>query len=195
MDGPSEQIEETGPTGTTGPTGSIEETGPTGDTGPTGSIEETGPTGDTGPTGPTGTIEDPLYLTLFPSAATGPIEPPQIASLEELMSSYAVVVSKEANDRNSLAGLINPTRDQYRPQLFQWAAAGFQPAYIVQTFEINPPNICSDGVSRDTMAYLQFLLSPNTLDTTLDSIRALMPGMLITFSFLGNTLRIHVTKA
>lgn len=189
MDGPSEQIEETGPTGTTGPTGSIEETGPTGDTGPTGSIEETGPTG------PTGTIEDPLYLTLFPSAATGPIEPPQIASLEELMSSYAVVVSKEANDRNSLAGLINPTRDQYRPQLFQWAAAGFQPAYIVQTFEINPPNICSDGVSRDTMAYLQFLLSPNTLDTTLDSIRVLMPGMLITFSFLGNTLRIHVTKA
>lgn len=181
----------TGPTGDTGMTGSIEETGPTGGTGPTGNTAPTGPTGETGPTG---TIEDPLYLTLFPSAATGPIEPPQIAILEELMSSYAVVVSKEANDRNSLAGLINPTRDQYRPQLFQWAAAGFQTAYVIQTFEINPPNICSDGVSRDTMTYLQFLLLPNTLDTTLDSIRVLMPGILISFSFSGNTLRIHVSR-
>ena len=193
MDGPSEQIEETGPTGTTGPTGMTETTGPTGLTGMTGptgfDFRQLPPNFDWSPS------ISPELLGLFPSAATGPIEPPQIASLEELMASHAVVVTKEITDRNLLAGLINPTRDQYRPQLFQWAAAGFQTAYTIQTFDINPPNICSDGVSRDTMTYLQFLLSPNTLDTTLDSIRALMPGMLITYSFLGNTLRIHVTKA
>jgi hypothetical protein len=148
---------------------------------------ETGP-GETGPTGPT---YDP---TLFPTAATGPVEPPQIASLEELMQSHAVVVTKETTDRQSLSGLINPLRDQYRPQLFQWAAAGFPPTFVVQMFDITPPNICSDGVSRDPMAYLQFLLNPTTFDTVLENIRTLMPGIAVSFSFSGNTLRIHVSK-
>ena len=90
---------------------------------------------------------------------------------------------------------MNPTREQYRPQLFQWAGLGFQPAFVVQSFDITPPNICSDGVSRDAMAYLQFLVSPITFDEVLEKIRSLMVGILVTFSFLGNTLRIHVSKA
>jgi hypothetical protein len=131
---------------------------------------------------------------MFPTAATGPIEPPQIASLDELMQSYAVVVAKETADKQYLNGLTNPLREQYRPQLFQWAGLGFPPTFIVQSFEITPPNVCSDGVTRDPMAYLQFLLTPTTLDTILDAIRALMPGIGVSFSFLGNTLRIHVSR-
>lgn len=164
-----------------------EQTGPKGPTGPT------GPTGETGPTGPTGL--DPAILALFPSAATGPTEPPNIITLEELLQSYDVTLAKESIDRQSLNGLVNPQREQYRPQLFQWASGGFQPTFIVQSFEITPPNICSDGVTRDTMAYLQFLLTPTNLDGVLDAIRALMPGILVTFSFVGNTLRIHVSRA
>jgi hypothetical protein len=186
--------EPTGPTGTNeqnGPTEYTGPTGPTGETGPTGTNEQTEYTGPTGETGPTGPTYDP---TLFPTAATGPVEPPQIASLEELMQSHAVVVTKETTDRQSLSGLINPLRDQYRPQLFQWAAAGFPPTFVVQMFDITPPNICSDGVSRDPMAYLQFLLNPTTFDTVLENIRTLMPGIAVSFSFSGNTLRIHVSK-
>ena len=181
----------------TGPTGTNEQNRPTEYSGPTGPTGETGPTGTneqteyTGPTGETGPTYDP---TLFPTAATGPVEPPQIASLEELMQSHAVVVTKETIDRQSLSGLINPLRDQYRPQLFQWAAAGFPPTFVVQMFNITPPNICSDGVSRDPMAYLQFLLNPTTFDTVLENIRTLMPGIAVSFSFSGNTLRIHVSK-
>jgi hypothetical protein len=170
-----------GPTGTNEP---IEETGPTGETGTNEPIEETGPIGP-----------DPSILALFPSVATGPTEPPNIITLEELMQSYDVTLAKEAVDRQSLSGLIHPMRDQYRPQLFQWASAAFPPAFIVQSFDITPPNICSDGVSRDSMAYLQFLLNPTTFDSVLDNIRTLMPGIGISFSFLGNTLRIHVSKS
>ena len=125
---------------------------------------------------------------------TGPTESPNIITLEELLQSYDVTLTKETIDRQSLNGLVNPQRDHYRPQLFQWAASGFPAAFIVQTFEVTPPNLCSDGVMRDTMAYLQFLLSPTTFDSVLDTIRALMPGILVTFSFSGNTLRIHVTR-
>ena len=157
-----------------------------------------------GPTGPTGTTEgvfpimpvDPTGPTpySFPSATTVTIQEPQIITLEELMHSHAVVLAKEETDRQSLTGLVNPLRDQYRPQLFQWAGLGFPPTFIVQSFEITPPNVCSDGVTRDAMAYLQFLLSPITFDTVLDNIRTLMPGILISFSFAGSTLRIHVSK-
>jgi hypothetical protein len=131
---------------------------------------------------------------MFPTAATGPTEAPQIVTLEELMQSYAVVVAKQDADKQSLTGLVNPQREQYRPQLFQWAGLGFPSAFVVQSFEITPPNVCSDGVTRDTMGYLQFLLNPTNLDGVLDAIRALMPGINVTFSFSGNTLRIHVSK-
>jgi len=164
----------------TGPTGTNEETVPTESTGPTGETGPTGPTGSTGPIGFTGTNEQP--------------ESPQLLTIDELMTNYDNVVLKETTDRQLLSSLINPLRDQYRPQLFQWAGLGFPAGFIVQTFEINPPNICSDGVSRDMIAYLKFLLSPSTLDIALDTIRSLMPGIIVTFSFSGNTLQIHVTK-
>jgi hypothetical protein len=110
------------------------------------------------------------------------------------MQSHAVVLAKQEADKQALTGLTNPLREQYRPQLFQWAGIGFPSTFIVQSFEITPPNVCSDGVTRDTMAYLQFLLSPTTFDEVLDKIRTLMPGILVSFSFAGSTLRIHVSK-
>jgi hypothetical protein len=165
----------------TGATEQPEQTGPTGATGPTEQVEHTGPTGPD--------------LSMFPTAATGPVEPPSIATLDELMQSHSVVVAKEAADKQSLSGLVTPTRDQYRPQLFQWAGLGFPAIFIVQTFEVTPPTYCSDGVSRDSLGYLNYLLAPSSLDSVLETIRSLMPGILVTFSFLGNTLRIHVSKA
>lgn len=176
-----------------------------GPTGATGTVEQVGPTGvlgasldplasNIGPSGLDWTQPPPAYLSLFPSAATGPVEAPRITTLEELMASHAVVVSKEATDKQFLTSLTNPAREQYRPQLFQWAASGFPHGYIVQMLEVVPPAICSDGEIRDAMAYLQFLLSPTTLDAVLETIRELMPGISVTFSFLGNTIRIHVSR-
>ena len=167
-----------GPTGTVEP---VEQTGPTGNTGPTEPVEQTGPTGPD--------------LSMFPTAATGPVEPPNIASLDELMQSHSVIIAKEAADRQSLDDLINPTREKYRPQLFQWAGLGFPAIFVIQMFNLTPPTTCSDGISRDSLAYLNYLITPKTLDSVLETIRSLMPGILVTFSFLGNTLMIHVSKA
>ena len=180
----------------TGPTGTNEQNGPTEYTGPTGPTGETGPTGTneqteyTGPTGETGPTYDP---TLFPTAATGPVEPPQIASLEELMQSHAVVVTKETTDRQSLSGLINPLRDQYRPQLFQWAAAGFPPTFVVQMFDITPPNICSDGVTRNVGKYIEYCVGTD-MGSVVQSLAALMTGINVAWSTTGNTLNIHVSR-
>lgn len=119
--------------------------------------------------------------------------PDVIATMEELMSSHAVVVTQEESDRTSLSALTNPTSAQYRPQLFTWAAAGFPGIYVIQSFTLTPPSICSDGVTRDIVAYVPYLTGQD-IGVMIAGIQALMTGITVSFSFQGNTLRIHVSK-
>lgn len=142
-------------------------------------------------TGPTGT--DATVLAMFPSVTTGPVESPNIATLDELMSSRAAILAKESADADTLKVLVSPTREAFRPQLFQWAAAGFPDMYIVQTFEITPPAICADGVTRELGRYIEYSLGTH-LGNVIDGIKALMVGIGAAWSLSGNTLRIHVSK-
>lgn len=161
----------------------------TGATGPTGSeITMVLNPQNPGPTGPSYEV-----LALFPSAATGPVEPPSIATIDELMGSYSATVAKEAVDKQSLSSLVNPTRDAFRPQLFQWASVGFPDLYIVQSISVTPPAICTDGVTREIGQYVEYCSGKN-LGEVIEGLKALMTGIQPSWSMNGNTLRIHVTK-
>jgi len=164
----------------------MSELGPTGDVGPTGDAPE-----QTGSTGPTGPID---IMSLFPNAATGPVEPPQIVTLDELMASHAVIAAKEAADRALLGPLMNPTREQYRPQLFQWAAAGFPGIYVVQSVSLTPPDLCADGNRRDLNAYIAYLMGSN-MGTVVENIQSLMTGIIVSYSYEPTSVMIHVSKA
>jgi len=142
-------------------------------------------------TGPTGT--DPSVLAMFPSAGTGTVEPPHIATIEELMASRESTILQENTDRDSLSPLLNPSRETFRPQLFQWAAAGFPGGYVVKTMALNPPSICSDGVTRDLFAYTWYLLGTEIGDL-ITTINSMMTGIAVSFSFSGNSLLLHVNK-
>lgn len=159
--------------------------------GPTGSTESKESTESTGPTG----INWPSLeiLGLFPSI-TGPVQSPYIATLDELMTSYEATLLQEAADKSSLSSLKTPSREGFRTQLFQWAAAGFPNHYIIQSFAVNPPNICSDGVTRNVGRYIEYCIGTD-LGTVIQSLSALMPGINPTWSTDGNTLRIHVTRS
>ena len=133
-------------------------------------------------------------LSMFPSAATGPVEPPHIATLEELMASHSATIAKETEDTESLKTLVSPSRDTFRPQLFQWATAGFPDLYVVQSFTIAPPAICADGVTREIGKYIEYCIEKN-LGEVIDGLKALMTGIQPSWSFSGNTLHIHVTKS
>jgi hypothetical protein len=144
----------------------------------------------TGPTGPTG----PEPINFFPNAQTGTVEAPTIVTMEELMASHAVIVAQEATDRAALSPLLNPTRDSYRPQLFAWASAGFPAIYVVQSFTFTPPSVCSDGVVRDVVGYTWYLLGVEVAGV-LATIQSMLTGIVVSYSFQGNTLRIHVSKS
>jgi len=114
--------------------------------------------------------------------------------MDELMASHAVLVAKEAADRATLSPLVNPTREAYRPQLFAWASAGFPGIYVVQSFTFTPPSVCSDGVVRDVVGYVWYLLGVE-IAGVLATIQSMLTGIVVSYSFQGNTLRIHVSRA
>jgi len=193
-----EGSEQTGPTGETGPTGTFEQTGstgPTGETGSTGTIEYTGPIVYTGPTGDNPPPRpDPSILLLFPSAQTGPIEPPIIASMEELVKSYEATIAQETQDRQMLQALLTPSREVFRTQLFQWAGRGFTDRYCIHSFTLTPPSVCSDGVVRTFPGYIDYCLNGKTMGHITETMASLMPGIEVSYSIIGNTAFIYVSR-
>ena len=170
-------------------------TEPTGPTGLYTSAEMmtfTGPIlqADTGPTGP-----DPLVMMLFPSAQTGPIEPPIIASIEELVKSYEATVAQETQDRQMLQALLTPSRELFRTQLFQWAGRGFNDRYCIHSFTLTPPSVCSDGVVRTFPGYIDYCLNGKTMGHITETMALLMPGIEVSYSIVDNTAFIYVSRS
>ena len=138
----------------------------------------------------------PPFSVLFPgpSTVTPNVPIPMVIDIAELTASLAGVQAQEATDRSTLNILLNETRDTLRPQMFAWAAVGFPAVYIVQSFTVSPPAICADGVARNVYDYTEYLLGKN-MGEVVSAIQALCVGVQISYSFQGNILRIHVSKA
>jgi len=181
------------PTGPTGPTEPIESEQLPRPTGPTEPIESEQLPGPTGPTEPIESEQLPGPTGLTEPAPLVTTAPPLVIDIEELLNSREAVLAKEATDRATLLPLLNETREMLRPQMFAWAAAGFPPIYVVQQFTVSPPAICSDGVTRTVYDYTVHLLGQEMIPT-IAAIQALCVGVQISYSFSGNTLRIHVSK-
>jgi len=130
---------------------------------------------------------------MFPSAQTGTIEAPMVIDISELLGSIGAVRLQETTDRATLSVLLNHTRDTLRPPMFTWAAAGFPAAYVIQQFDITPPSICSDGVVRSVYQYVTYLLGQE-MGPVIARIQTLCVGVLISYSFMWNTLKIHASR-
>lgn len=151
----------------------------------------------TGPTGPDEVVDFASTLAaMFPNAAsvTPSVPTPTVIDISELLASHAVVQAQEVTDRSTLSVLLNETRETLRPQLFEWAAKGFPSIYVIQQFTVTPPSICSDGVARSVYDYVVYLLGQE-MGPTIAAIQAVCAGIQISYSFSGNTLRIHASKA
>jgi len=142
-----------------------------------------------GATGPNMNI-----LSMFPSATSGPTPPPIVVDITELLASHGGIQTKEGEDRATLNVLLNETRDTLRPAMFTWASAGFPAIYVIQEFTLTPPAICSDGVTRSIAQYVHYLLGQD-MGKTIATIQSLCMGVVISYSFSENTLRIHVSKS
>jgi hypothetical protein len=154
---------------------------------------QSGPTGATGPNGDEQTLFD-RYLSILNNSSTNEPPPIPIITLDELMQSHGAVLAKEVIDKSTLSVLLNESGDTLRTPLFQWAAAGFPDAHIIKTFTLTPPNVCSDGISRSTSEYFMYCLGIDMV-TLLEKLKSVTQGINFGYSFLGNILRIHVTRS
>lgn len=118
---------------------------------------------------------------------------PLIATIEELLTSREAAFHKEAEDRSLLRPLLRDPRSVLRIPMFQWAATNFQNSYVLKSYTLTPPEICSDGVSRSPYDYTEFCLGIPIPELILQ-LQARVTGMVLSYSFLGSTFRIHVTK-
>jgi hypothetical protein len=124
---------------------------------------------------------------------TGAAPPQFVVNIDELLASHGAVTTQEAADKLVLTPLLNETRETLRPQMFEWAAKGFPPIYVVQQFTVSPPAVCSDGVARSVYDYVVYLLGQE-MGPTIAAVQAMCVGVQISYSFQGNTLRIHVSR-
>ena len=134
--------------------------------GPTGPTEEIGPTGETGPTGDTG----PLY---FAGLSGGTAAPPRIL-FSDLVGQLSVLQQQEANDQAALAVLASPNLEDIRTKMVTWVAGNMQGSCDLVRVAVTPPNVCSDGVSRNFFDYLVFL-SGKTIAEHLAVFQDLLP--------------------
>jgi hypothetical protein len=119
---------------------------------------------------------------------------PTILSIDDLLNSHEVIVTKEMADRAAVSSFTNPSIEGLKPQLYKWASAGFPGGYPVNTLTLVPPSVGSDGNSRSLLVYFEYLLG-STTETWLQGLEAITQGMNFTFSHDGvSTITLHVSR-
>lgn len=147
-------------------------------------------------TDPSGVVMMPDFIpkrpTGEPDLSGAPIS--VLLRIDDLLNSHGTIVAKEAADRTSITAFTTPSLDTLKPALFRWAAAGFPGGFAVNTLNLAPPALCSDGVSRSLTSYFEYLYG-STFQAWLQTLEGLTEGMTFTFSHDGaNVVSLHVSR-
>ena len=126
---------------------------------------------------------------------TGVTGPTYLMTLDQLVQYYDRTLEYEEKDKLSMNFIVNPSTSGIQQNLIQWASAGFPVEYQVLSVSLIYPSPCSDGVSRDILAYIQYLTGSNIVELT-SNFQSNFLG--IRFSYIlsaNNLVNLHATKA
>ncbi len=153
------------------------------------------------PQGPTGPTEEQTQVQ--ETGSSGPPAPeeqvPQgpsyLISIDELLGEQIIIEQRETRDRAELAKIANPPDvTQLRNTLLQWAKQGFPYAFPLFSVTLNPPLVCSDGVTRTLYPYIEYLMGESIVDLMAE-LEAKLQGIKLLNSYSGTIITIHVFKA
>jgi hypothetical protein len=130
----------------------------------------------------------------FTNAMNDISESPFILTLEGLMARAESIKQREIKDLATLSPFVNPSLSTMQPVFLSWASAGFTPFYLILSFTITPPAVCSDSVTRGIYDYVSYLIG-NDLSAQTVLFSEKFDGMTIAYSISGNTLTFHVSKS
>jgi hypothetical protein len=159
---------------------------------------------ETGATGPRGPVDHEFLMSIIagPSGLTGAdeylrtvaigwtgYEPVDVTGPVGVTECPPPTVEElEAEDIAALAILSSP------PDLSQWHAAGSPDSFVLYDIPLNAPCECCDGQSRNCAKYVEYILNQD-LRTLIQSMAATMPGTSFSWSSVGGSFRLHVSKA
>lgn len=145
----------------------------------------------TGSVGPTEQL--PISANDLIAYTPTPPAPPQPITIDDLLATNQMLLKKEADDKATLEGIGSISHEELKNKLIVWASSGFPNAFEIDRLSINPPQLCSDGVSRDLASYIEFC-SGKPLQDHVAVLQAKVTGMSISFANMGNYISIVVTK-
>ena len=121
-------------------------------------------------------------------------QPLEVIRLDEILSVPEVRRAKETSDATILHTIANPNLVDIRNRLVQWATAGFSGECLLFTISIQPPDICSDGVTRTFAEYIQFV-SEKTMYEHLALLQLRLPDFVVSFVYLiGHIIEFRATR-
>lgn len=129
-----------------------------------------------------------------------PISPPNpshvpIITIEELLQTKEAALLLEEEDRTALRTVLTIDEAQLKKQLLLWVGAGFPNSYVLHTVQLTIPPVCSDGVSRDFLQYVSFLMPEFSISQVVLELEKRLPGMVLAYSYTNTyALRVHVSK-
>lgn len=116
---------------------------------------------------------------------------PFVIRLSDIVTQQTSALQQEEDDRAKLSSLINPDWNDIRGKLVAWAGRRFALPCDFMTFQLSPPNPCSDGVSRDVFQYIQFLTG-KTINDHVVALQAVLPDFVTVFLFQDGILHVGV---
>ena len=120
-----------------------------------------------------------------------------IVTINQLMSLQQVIVNQEATDTANLRAIfVTPTEPMFQTQLTTWATLNFPALYPIASIQVNPPSICSDGVSRNYIEYALFCLQATSFDFLVSQLQPQFLGISLSYTYSDpTTISLVVSKA
>jgi len=114
--------------------------------------------------------------------------------MDDIVNDHAVILQRESDTTTLLNNsLVNVDPLEMKPKLLEWATTRFTSPFPVLSLSIDVPNVCSDGVVRSMLAYVEFCMTRSISDI-LSDLSAKFPGMSFGYQIQDTTLIIVVMK-
>jgi hypothetical protein len=134
-------------------------------------------------------------MDIDPSQVPNSTEDSFLFSIDTLLTEQEKTLQKETTDRSTVNTIDNPDTTMLGNKLREWAFAGFPNVFPIFSIHIDPPTLCSDGVSRTFLQYIDYVCQEPVGDR-IARLQSKLQGMEITCSYsVGNSITLHVSKS
>jgi len=125
---------------------------------------------------------------------TQPVEIPDIIDLNNLINEQQVLVQRETDLKTFFNDtLISVPISTFKPKLIEWAALRFPVLFPIWSVDVNVPDVCSDGVTRGLVAYIEHCIEMK-VDELMTILQPKFIDINVTYTYQNSRFSVVVVK-